>query len=183
MRRTRFALPAAALLLLAACQTTRAPRPPDPPPSQPDTPYATPSAPVVEAAPPAAPVESPLGIEQRRLADLFRGTPVVFAMQPDGSLRVDVPLQHSFTQGSAVVRPALGAVLDRVAASQRDRTSTFAVTAPRDPGDRTMRLANSRAVSIRSYLVGRGLTIPRISARPDELVGTVTLLVREAAPL
>ena len=163
MRHTRFALPAAALLLLAACQTTRAPRPSEPLPSQPDTPLAVPQPPVI-GAPPAA-VESPLAIEQRRLAELFRGTPVVFAMQADGALRVDVPLRHSFAAGSAVVRPALGAVLDRIASSQRSRNSTIAVTAPRDEADKTPRLATSRTI-IRSYLVGRGMTIRASSPRP-----------------
>ncbi|NUZ06549.1 hypothetical protein [Piscinibacter koreensis] len=180
MRLTRFALPAAALALLAACQTTPAPRAAEPPPAQPDTLLAVPP-PAVEA--PRAPVESALAIEQRRLADLFRGTPVVFQMQPDGALRIDVPLRHSFATGSAVVRPALGAVLDRVAASQRDRASTLTVTAPRDEADKTPRLASSRTVSIRSYLVGRGLTIPRVIAKPDPLVNTVTLVVRDPAPL
>src|SRR5690348_812753 len=60
-----------------------------------------------------------LSEEQRRLADLFRGTPVVFAMQPDGSMRVSVPLRYSFDPGRFAVKPPLGAVLDRVAKSQR----------------------------------------------------------------
>ena len=48
-----------------------------------------------------------LEAEQERLAGLFEGTPVVFAMQPDGSLRVAVPLRYSFDPGRHAVKPPL----------------------------------------------------------------------------
>ena len=101
--------------------------------------------------------------EQRRLADLFRGTPVVFAMQPDGSMRVSVPLRYSFDPGRYAVKPPLGAVLDRVAKSQRAEGTRFAVTAPADPKSKGLMLATERASSTRDYMVARGLDVTRFS--------------------
>ena len=70
-----------------------------------------PSAPSV--SPPAGAAARPpahlptLASEQQRLSALFDGTPVVFAMQGDGSLRVEVPLRFSFAPGSSTVKPPL----------------------------------------------------------------------------
>ena len=72
---------------LAACSTT-----------SPGGPRGTDSAPM-----PKATLES----EQRRLAELFRGTPVVFEMQRDGSLRIVVPMAFAFDKGRSVVKPPL----------------------------------------------------------------------------
>ena len=55
------------------------------------------------AASAPAPVRTTLAAEQRRLSELFRGTPVVFSMQADGSLRVEVPLGFCFDRGAFVV--------------------------------------------------------------------------------
>ena len=89
MRITRPAL-ALLLALLSACSVLQ------PSPSGPG------------AAPGAAAPKETLAAEQRRLAELFRGTPVVFAMQADGSLRVTVPLAYSFDKGRFAVKPPLG---------------------------------------------------------------------------
>lgn len=104
-----------------------------------------------------------LAAEQRRLAELFRGTPVVFAMQPDGSMRVTVPLRYSFDKGRFAVKPPLGAVLDRVAKSQRTEQTRFLVAAPADPQSKGLLLATERATSARDYLVGRGVDATRFS--------------------
>lgn len=109
---------------------------------------------------------SPLAIEQRRLADLFEGTPVVFAMQSDGSLRVTVPLRFAFDPGRFAVKPPLGAVLDRIATSQRTAPTRFMVAAPADAKDRGLQLANERAASARDYLVSRGLSATRFTVAP-----------------
>src|SRR5437899_7062291 len=115
---------AAIAVLLSGCSLFRSTVPPGP---------ATAKKPSVSA--PGLPEEQPkvtLLSEQRRLADLFRGTPVVFAMQPDGSLRVGVPLKYSFDDGQTVVKPPLAAVLDRVARSQRTQKTRLHVAAPTD---------------------------------------------------
>ncbi|MBX9716065.1 MAG: hypothetical protein K2X42_05665, partial [Burkholderiaceae bacterium] len=45
-----------------------------------------------------------LAEERQRLAELFQGTPVVLAIDRDGSLRAEVPLRHCFDPGRAVVK-------------------------------------------------------------------------------
>ena len=115
-----------------------------------------PVAPAPKSAPaPAAPAFSLSG-EQRRLAELFRGTPVVFEMTPEGHLRVEVPLKYSFDKGRAAVKPPLAAVLDRIAPSAKAAGMKTRVAAPGDaPAAAT--LAQERAGSARDYLVGKGV--------------------------
>jgi hypothetical protein len=146
MRRTLM-ITAPLLAVLAACGTTSSPPP------------ATPVAPSTPAPPPSPPS---LGSEQRRLAALFEGTPVVFAMQRDGSLRVTVPLHYCFDQGLSRVRRPLGAVLDRLAKSQLSTASTFRVAAPSDVGARGLDLARERALATRDYLMGQRLAPTRL---------------------
>ena len=111
----------------------------------------------------AVPPKVSLAAEQRRLADLFRGTPVVFSMQTDGSLRVTVPLHFSFDRGRYAVKPALGAVLDRIATSQRAEATRLVVAAPADPHSKGLLLATERATSARDYMVARGVDATRFS--------------------
>lgn len=111
----------------------------------------------------APPPKVSLAAEQRRLAELFRGTPVVFSMQPDGSLRITVPLQFSFDKGRFAVKPPLAVVLDRVASSQRAEATRLVVTAPADPKGKGLLLATERATSARDYMVGRGVDATRFS--------------------
>jgi len=126
-----------------------------------------------------APVHPSLADEQRRLADLFRGTPVVFAMQKDGSLRVSVPLRYSFDRGRHAVKPPLGAVLERVAKSQRSEPTRLTVTAPADPGAKGLLLATERASSARDYMVAHGVPATRcvVAAAGS---GDVVIVVAEA---
>ena len=151
--------------LLAGCGSTPAP---------PSTPGAAPSPPSAKAA---------LAAEQRRLAELFRGTPVVFALEPDGSLRVEVPLRYCFDSVRAEVKPPLAAVLDRVAASQRRERTRLLVTAPADPGAKGLRLATERAVSTRDYLMGRGIAGTRFSISSLAGGGVVKLVVADTSAL
>ena len=91
--RTALVIAAVLIAALAACRT--------PPSSTPATPgpSAAPGAAAPGLASPAAPASAPpparqtLASEQRRLAELFRGTPVAFTMLADGTLRVTVPLR------------------------------------------------------------------------------------------
>lgn len=111
---------------------------------------------------PRPPAPPSLGDEQRRLTALFEGTPVVFAMQRDGSLRVTVPLRFCFDPERSRVRPPLGAVLDRLAKSQLNAASSFRVAAPSDPGARGLELARERALAARDYLIGQRLASSRL---------------------
>ena len=123
-----------------------------------------------------------LAAEQKRLSDLFKGTPVVFSMQADGSLKVDVPLSFCFDRGAFVVKPPLAAVLDRLARSQRGENTRLRVTASGDTAASGPNLARDRAASSRDYLVARGVLASRVllaSGAPGE---GVEIVVSEAAP-
>jgi len=95
--------------------------------------------------------------EQVRLAELFRGTPVAFTMQQDGSLRATVPRRFSFDAGAIKVKPPLAAVLDRLAKAQLQTGARMRVSAPSDPEVRGLTLARDRALSVRDYLAGQGV--------------------------
>ena len=165
MVRTRFLFASATALLLAACASTD--------PAMPDRPGVftapAPSAPGSDpnAAPrpgtPGAPPTTPLATEQRFLEDWFRGTPVVIAAQPPTTLQLDVPLANSFDAGKADIKPALNAVLDRVAQSLlRHAGARITVTAPADAtGPAT--LAQARAQRVRDSLATKGIAATRVS--------------------
>jgi outer membrane protein OmpA-like peptidoglycan-associated protein len=173
---------ALAIMLIAGCQTT--------PPAK-----ATAGTPVPAAAPAPSPPRQPaanpatkaaatkanLAIEKLRLAELFRGTPVLFVLQPDGSMRADVPLQFSFDAGRSVVKPPLAAVLDRIAAGQRDESTHVVVHAPGDAAGKA--LAGERAASMRDHLVARGLADARVTVAPPAGATVVRVIVADAAPM
>ena len=137
------------------------------------------SAPAPSAAPAPAPAHPTLAAEQRRLAALFRGTPVVFEMQPDGSLRVAVPLHFCFDRGAGIVKPPLAAVLDHVARSQRHEATRLRVAAAPDPGSRGNALARDRAESARDYLAARGISAFRLSIAGASAGAGVATLARD----
>jgi outer membrane protein OmpA-like peptidoglycan-associated protein len=135
-------LPAATLaaLLLAGCAST-----PLPPPAA--------------TTAPAAPQQNAsvsLSDEQHRLAELFRGTPVVFAMTPEGNLRVEVPEKFCFDKGRSVVKAPLAKVLEKVAPSAKAPGMKTRVLAPGDAW-----LARQRAASTRDYLIAMGVPFAR----------------------
>lgn len=157
-----------AALLAGACSTTPT-APAGAPASTPGVytaPAGTPPAPGTPgtAAPTAPPaVLSPVATEQRYFEDWFRGTPVVIAAQPNHTLAVDVPLANSFDAGKADIKPALGAVLDRVAESlRRQAGARVTVGAPADAGAPAS-LARARAERVREHLVSRRIAAPRIA--------------------
>ncbi|MEO7337149.1 MAG: hypothetical protein ABIV63_11260 [Caldimonas sp.] len=132
----------------------------------------SPSAPD-DGTPPKATLVS----EQRRLAELFRGTPVVFAMQSDGTLKVTVPLGFSFDKGRYAVKPPLAKVLDLVARSQRNEPTRMMVTAPADPQSKGLILATERATSTRDYLVAKGISPTRFSISAASTGDTVAVVI------
>jgi outer membrane protein OmpA-like peptidoglycan-associated protein len=115
------------------------------------------------ASPTAAPATPPavsLSDEQHRLAELFRGTPVVFEMTPEGRLRVEVPEKFCFDKGRAVVKAPLAKVLDYVATTARSPGMTTRVRAPADASGGSS-LARQRAESTRDYLIAKGVPFGR----------------------
>jgi outer membrane protein OmpA-like peptidoglycan-associated protein len=157
-----------AALFVAGCAAPPRSVPPSAPPSAPaDVPPA--------ARPPAVPT---LVEEQRRLAKLLDGTPVVVEMTADGRLRVEVPLEHSFDSGRAVVKPALAKVLDLMSRGLKPQSTEVRVAAPSDPNGSSM-LATDRAASTRDYLVARGVVPLRfVSVGRGEKAG-VEIVVSE----
>ena len=162
--RLDFSVPASLLILLMSACATHS------------------SAPPVAAVPGAVQTEvrAPLALEQIRLADLFRGTPVAFTMQQDGSLRATVPRQFSFDAGAIKVKPPLAAVLDRLAKGQMQAGSQMRVSAPADPDMRSPSLARERALSVRDYLAGRGIASTRLQVSGAAQTERVEIVVSDA---
>lgn len=118
--------------------------------------------------------------KQVLLTELFRGTPVTFAMQQDGSLRATVPRRFSFDTGAIKVKPPLAAVLDRLAKGQLPLTSRLRVSAPADPDARSPALARDRALSVRDYLMGQGIDSTRLQALGATQTERVEIVVSES---
>jgi outer membrane protein OmpA-like peptidoglycan-associated protein len=154
----------AVLAVLAGCATP-APAP------RPGTPGAAESVPAPSSTtlPPSTrpmpPAPTPLVAEQRWLDEWFRGTPVVISLTDINTLAVDVPLANSFDGGSSNPKPALVAVLDRVATSlRRQPTLRISVAAPPDAAATTAALAATRAQQVRAHLVSRGVPATRVAS-------------------
>lgn len=173
MRAPIFAV-ALVMGLIAGCSTV----PSAPASTSTPLPRATP-VPAPASASPAT--KANLVIEKLRLSELFRGTPVVISLQPDGSLRVDVPLQFSFDAGKVAVKPPLAAVLDRVATGQRNELTRVVLSAPSDLGAKGADLPGERAVSVRNYLVAHGLAEARVSFAPAAMAAVVRIVVMDAS--
>jgi outer membrane protein OmpA-like peptidoglycan-associated protein len=161
------AVVAAVCALLAACATNTA-VPGAPSGATPDAPYSSPTAPGAPGAPGGkngtAPAVSPLAAEQRFLEDWFRGTPVVISAQAPAALQVDVPLANSFDAGKSDIKPALNAVLERVAESLRRQSGArITVTAPADANGVSATLSAQRTVRLREALVTKRVALPRVA--------------------
>lgn len=145
--------------LLAACGSAPKTSSPRPQPGASASP--APGASATPAEPAPLGVMPQLAAEQRWLEDLFKGTPVVigpYGPGPNAPLRVEVPLRYSFDEGRSVVKPPLGAVLDRVAASlARQPRARIGVAAPSD----------GNTASVRGQLVAKGVQAYRIEKLPN----------------
>jgi outer membrane protein OmpA-like peptidoglycan-associated protein len=162
--RWRLAVALGAALLVGACATSGgSPSSPSggifssPLPGAPGTdPGAAPRA-------PGTPAPTPLAMEQRFLEDWFRGTPVVISSQPPTTLQLDVPMANSFDAGKADIKPALNAVLDRVAQSLlRHPGARITVSAGPDAGGPAA-LAQARTQRVRDSLGSKGIAATRVS--------------------
>lgn len=124
---------------------------------------------------PPAPAAS-LVTEQHWLEEWFRGTPVAIKLIDANTLAVDVPLAHSFAAGSSSVKPALAAVLERVAASLRRQPALrISISAPTDT-DGAASLAASRTQKVREQLISRGVAETRTAGLGTARAGTAVEL-------
>lgn len=132
---------------------------------------------------PSPPPSSPLVSEQRWFEEWFRGTPVVIVMADVNTLAVDVPLANSFDNGKINIKPALAAVLDRVATSlRRQPTIRISIAAPSDASGINMSLASSRAQQVRDHLVSRGVPATRMSGVGTARAGAAVQLRMVTTP-
>jgi outer membrane protein OmpA-like peptidoglycan-associated protein len=160
-----LALPLALLLALGGCASVAPPSRPAPTPAE------------QRAALPAE-----LTIERQWLQSWFRGTPVRVGQRVDGAVTVDVPRAFCFEPGRSRVKPALAAVLDKVAESLRRRplATVPLIAAPADPNGPGP-LALQRANRVRQYLHARGVATARLGPPTDAAAAAVELRL-EAAP-
>ena len=174
MRQRLLALAVAATL--AAC-ASHAPQP-------------TPRTTTGSATPPPAPQPAPgsaeqrtalaaeLTVEQQWLESFFKGTPVQIRQRDDGALWVDVPREFCFDTGRSNVKPALAAVLDKLAESLRRRPAAIVtlVSAPDDhPGSSP--LALQRAAQVHKHLRDRGVPMARLGEPRAATGGGVQLRI------
>jgi len=181
----KFAIPAL-VVTLSLCGCTS-----NPPSSSTSSTASPPSPATVAAQGPAAsapptPAQqrtaaaSTLAVERQWLASWFKGTPVVVAQRPDGAVVVDVPREFCFDPGHDTVKPALAAVLDKVAQSLR-RTpiaELHLIAAPADPNG-SATLAVQRATRVYDYLRSHGVATGRL-AKPSAASGAAVQLRMEA---
>lgn len=143
------------LAALGACASGPAPSPPGATPAREGTG-------AVEASPSAAAKPASLSVERDWLRTWFEGTPVVIDQRGEGPLSVQVPLAFSFEPKRATVKPALAAVLDKLAQSlRRTRAVLPLVAAPTDPAG-SPALAVQRATAVRAHLLARGVPLAQL---------------------
>ena len=118
---------------------------------------------------PGQPPPNVLAAEVTWMKQLFDGTPVSIASEPDGAMRVDVPLNFSFDDKSNAPKPPLRAVMDKVAASMARQASTKVHLATPGPP--------ARGAAMRSYLQGRGVIGLRVVVLAPPPGDAVTLRV------
>ena len=145
-----------------------------------------PSAPVAPPASAPTPAErktaaaSTLSVERQWLGAWFKGTPVVVAQRQNGAVVVEVPGEFCFEPGQDAIKPALAAVLDKVAQSMR-RTpiaELHLIAAPVDAGGAALGLR--RAGRIYDFLRSHGVSEARL-VKPSTTGGTAVQLRMEAA--
>lgn len=167
-------------LVLCGCASKTAPLAQAPAAAVAATPAAPPASAPSQAAQRTA-AASTLAVERQWLAAWFKGTPVVVAQRANGAVVVEVPRQFCFEPGQDVVKPALAAVLDKVAASMRRAAiaELHLIAAPGDPGGAAT-LGTRRATRVYDFLRARGLPEARL-AKPSSTGGTAVQLRIEAA--
>jgi outer membrane protein OmpA-like peptidoglycan-associated protein len=123
-----------------------------------------------------------LAVERQWLGSWFEKTPVVIGQRSDGAVTIDVPRDFCFEPGRSAVKPALAAVLDKVAESMRrvPQASLASLAAPDDAAG--AKLALQRSAEIRDYLRARGLPAARLAKPSATTAAAVQLRIEVMAP-
>ena len=157
----RIACVVAVLIALLGGCATKPTTPPTSPPAA-GTPPQPPRA-------PGQPAPTVLAPEVQWMKQLFEGTPVAITTEPDGAMRVEVPMAFSFDDKSPTPKPPLKAVMDKVAQSLARQASAKVHVATPGPV--------ARGAAMRSYLMGRGVIGLRVVVLASAPSDGVTLRV------
>jgi len=130
-----------------------------------------------EAAPAA------LDVERQWLQSWFKDTPVRIAQRGESAVTVEVPLEFCFDAGRSAIKPALAAVLDKVAESMRRVPAMrLPLVAASDGAAGTSPLATQRAAQVHKHLLNRGVMAARLGAPSSTAAAAVQLRLETAAP-
>jgi outer membrane protein OmpA-like peptidoglycan-associated protein len=142
------------------------------------------STPPVGTTPPAVSPRdiAALATERQWLQSWFKDTPVRIEQRGDGPVSIEVPREFSFEAGRSNVKPALGALLDKVAESLR-RTPRVRLALIAAPGDSASAapLALRRATQVRTHLVDRGVPAVQLGD-PEAAAGDAVQLRLAVGP-
>jgi hypothetical protein len=117
-------------------------------------------------APAPAPAQPTLATERQWLQSWFAGTPVQITQRGDGPLLVSVPREFCFDRGRSNLKPALAAVLDKVAESLRrvPQARLQLLAAPGDAGAAAgAPLTAQRGAQLRARLLSRGVQVAQLT--------------------
>ena len=128
-------------------------------------------------------VASALTVERQWLDSWFRGTPVVISQRNDGAVTLVVPREFCFERGQSTLKPALAAVLDKLAQSaRRVPQAGLPLLAAPDDGIASAPLALQRAARIQEHLRSRGVPAIRLGKPSVATVAAVQLRMEAAPP-
>lgn len=166
--------------LLAACASPRpatqppvwtpAPAKPAPAPATRE-PASAATQPVRPPGTPAPAASTVLDAEYRWLRELFGPTPVRLTKSNDGSITLGVPMAHAFDSSGNEPKPALQAVLGKLAESMARQPQATLLT--QVPG------ASVRALAVRDTLAAQGVPPGRVgsTSTPADAAEVVLRLV------
>lgn len=103
--------------------------------------------------------------KRRQMEQATQGTGIDVARTPDNQLKVNVPSDFSFDVGRADIKPQMRPVLDQFAQGLDPVMRVTVVGHTDSTGSDALndRLSVDRAVSVRSYLSGRGVDPARVA--------------------
>ena len=162
------------LAVVAGCTST----PPAPSTSAPaPTPAPAPTSDQRAATP------AHLAAERQWLSAWFKGTPVKIRQVDENAIAIDVPREFCFDTGASKVKPALGAVLDKMTQSlQRVPIAQVTLIAAPGDGQGSNELALKRAAQVQQHLRNAGVRAERLG-KPSVASAPAVQLRMEASSL
>ncbi len=154
-----------------------------PPPAPSATSVASPPSVAPSVAEQKTEFAAALAVERKWLASWFEKTPVVIGQRSDGAVTIDVPRAFCFEPGRSAIKPALAAVLDKVAESMRRVPGAqLPLLAAPDDAMGSAKPALQRSTEIRDHLRGRGVAATRLGKPSVTTAAAVQLRIEAAAP-